>query len=639
MNVRTLSFSCSLAIMALISSATPSTSLADPPPEVCTGDQYIGVAPNPASCSGSIDGWKRTKLFGSGLPAELSRYCLVTKDRLIPAPKVSDLPNWGVDSPKLDCQVVVPHAADFEAENRAALETSFRSQVESLDPLPAALVSAPPTNVLVVDSSRPVGFPLPSEGLIDHGKFVGMVSRQLACPNGSPVCAAVVASTLALPLYVDPLSGVVVRDPNGGKFGSLGDISKAIWSAAQEAAAQPGPDIINLSIGWMPSVGGNYVGTNWLSLSPPIRAVHAALSYASCHGALIIAAAGNTEGGPNEQPGAIYPAAWEGKPAPDGARCSALNATPPSPPITTSYKRLVYAVAGVDPRDAVLASARPGSLPPLVASADHATISSNNEITSIFTGSSVAAAVTSAAAALAWRYDTQLRNHEVMALLRGVFDPVPGLTVEIPRDGCSGGACPTDVRRVSLCKAVAAACDGGANCATPTCPGPITPRDVRPTDLTYTLDGTEVVAIQPAVSDQGPAGGVCEGDYWSSSPGNICPADTYSNSYARPLSGPHGGKVVCSACSYRLTSVYLDIAQEFGGGVLSQPTLVIKSTGGEDPKIIPLTIDQGALDEPRTIVVEGLPFDATTVEKATIDFKVDFGNGAYSSSDVLIIEP
>ncbi len=105
------------------------------------------------------------------------------------------------------------------------------------------------------------------------------------------------------------------------------------------------------------------------------------------------------------------------------------------------------------------------------------------------------------------------------------------------------------------------------------------------------------------------------------------------------MSGPHGGTAVCSACSSESTTVYLDLADQFGGGVLSEPTLVIKTINGGDKKILPLTIQQGDLDEPKTIVVEGLPFEAASVKEATIDFKVNFGSGPYSSSDVLIIEP
>lgn len=603
----------------------------------CEGDRYVGLAPNPSACvSPPNSHWQAARLFPSDAPAELAHYCAFTWSDPSP-PKLDDLPStWGTNNnPTLDCAVVAPHSTELSEENQVALETAFRTQVDEVPVLPSPsppLLVAPPTKVVVVDASQATGFPYPASGLIAHGKMVGTIVRQLACPTGSPICAAAVANTLALPLVRD--GDTFRREPTGGRFGSWGDLAVAIHSALSVSAAAPGNNtVINLSVAWDPAWGGAYLAGNWQSLEPPLRAVHSAISLAVCRGALIIASSGNASGGPDESTGAGYPAAWEAKPAPVPARCAALGA-PALPLANTTYQRMVYAVGGVDGRDLDLPNARPGSRPPIVAPSDHVTISDGvGQITDVYTGSSVGAAVTSAAASIVWRYRPTTRSHDVMARVRAGSAALLGHPVQIARDLCAGAACPVTAGRTSICGAVLQACAGGV-CPAFSCTISPAFRDERP-DLTNSLVPPEWSAA--GLAHQSPAVAPCEGTYYSStiiSP-QQCPADALANHNAKPFSTPQPGGIACPTCPLEVTHAILNLDKTYKG-LLSKPTIVIKPFGG-DKKIIPLSLDPVSLDNADTIEVTDLPFSSSDTEWATVDFEVNADSGPYSSSSPLII--
>lgn len=617
--------------------AGPSTAFASS--VTCDGDRYISVARVRSDCAtppGSP--WNLAPLFSGDIGGELSRYCLFTwQGQGAPRPDLLPPVGTGADAPALDCAVIVPHATELTMENQAAMEAAFRTQVDALTSLPtptAASLAQPPSKVIVVDSSRATGFPFPAEGLIEHGKMVGMVVRQLACPAGG-TCAAEVANTLALPLTKAP-GGGFQRNPNGGRFGSFGDLALAIHQGVATAATQAGKTVMNISIGWDGTLyGGAFVGDDWASLSPPIRSIYSAISLAYCRGALVIAAAGNASDGPAPSAGPTHPAAWEAKPAPTAARCAVLAPGVALPNPVTSYRRMIYAVSGVDGRDLDLANRRPSSRPPLVGPADHVTISNGAaEITDVFTGSSVAAAVASAAAAISWRYRPNQSSHDAMKLVRDGGVLLGGKTVEFARESCLAPDCTPNVARVSICGTLKRLQTLGFS-TNPNCTKSVAFRDERPVITTDSL--SPLVCAQPA-STPVPAIAPCEGEYYSAVAGisQSCPANQLANHLARPFSTPQPDGIACPTCPMIDLSAVINLNPDYAG-LLSKPTIVIKPIGGTE-KIVELSIDPVALGNTDPIKVTNLPFSSAQTEWATVDFEVEADSGPYSSSSPLIIK-
>ena len=224
--------------------------------------------------------------------------------------------------------------------------------------------------------------------------------------------------------------------------------------------------IINLSVGWEPSLAGVDPST----LSPANEVVHRALVRASCAGALIIAAAGNAGLGTD---GMMYPARWEAFAAPTPDKCEefALPAPPgdrPVHPPPGTYAPLVHAVGGVGERDLPLAMSRAGGQPRLTAYALNVVNDDPRDgRTLVLTGSSMGAAAVSGIAAAAWTFDPELTGAEVMAAVhKGGEDitnsPMTETSLCLDMAGCSS----IPVKRATLCGA--AIVIGGAD-AIPGC--------------------------------------------------------------------------------------------------------------------------------------------------------------------------
>ena len=144
----------------------------------------------------------------------------------------------------------------------------------------------------------------------------------------------------------------------------------------------------------------------------------------------------------------------------------------------------VFAVGGVDGADNEIYNARPKSTPRLVAPSEHAVALVpagtkymdeqgasvellESQPTRRLTGTSVSAAVASAAAALVWSYRGKLTAPEVMEL---VYNGAEDLSPQTSRVGA-----PDPVHRISLCGALTAACKGGADrcpASLPSCAAP-----------------------------------------------------------------------------------------------------------------------------------------------------------------------
>jgi len=330
-----------------------------------------------------------------------------------------------------------------------------------------------------------------------HGYALARMIENVTCPkhdDGTPMgtCLAQPRSVLAMP-YVGPDE---VDPKEGGHSGTPWTLASAITRTVdryvQEATQDPkdGPQhlVLNLSMGWEPRWGGAYTASPD-ELDGPLRAVHDALVHARCHGALVLAAAGNVPGGPEKATGAMYPAAWEIKAAPSPAECVAFEGgigtmldLPYRPFPDYGYRPLVHAVGGVDGADTPLRRTRSESMPRIVAPAAMAAglvpkgtrvghpggghrVTTAPESTRVLTGTSVSTALVSSAATTLWAFRPELSTSDLMEVLWKTgadLNQPPKLPMKT-HTCLGGGACTSTPHRLSICNALEAVCSSGVS--------------------------------------------------------------------------------------------------------------------------------------------------------------------------------
>lgn len=611
--------------------------------EACPDDRMIGTHTTGAACPlphPAIGGtWHVRALFGDGLPGlppdPLAKYCVYQWNS--PSGKVPDplaLPHDGIRPPRVwlsqDCNVVAGQG--YEQRVNPVLQASFLNQV---NPTLAAGNGAT-AQVWIVDSAVDTGFGSVGSGRLEHGRALELAVSQMTCGGGG--CDVAVASSLALKLGWNAVGELARDDTNGGYFGSLGDLAEAIYEAVYRAG-QVGPRlVINLSVGWDPEHGGDFAGTAWSTLPPPHRAVYQALMLARCRGAVIIAAAGNASGGSPAGTGPIFPARWEEKGIPTPAECFNLGVTN-LPGATSTYRPLLYAASGVDGADATLGNARPQSQARLVAPGAFAVFanpSSPDGYTSAYTGSSVAAAVTSAAVALAWaQLPPTYSGTDVVELVRSAAPPLGR-----PADFCSGLPCGPQ-RRVSLCAAYAAACGAAGGC-----PGNlgcnIRPAfsDERPVVLAPDQGEVDKVFSAGNLTRVRAVGFPCNADLVTSlkrQQVQPCPARQLYGHEAEPWVDPQPEKPICPSCAATQRQLFLMLANPLPGAIREPSVLVVDAAGTET--YYALEIPETELQAGAVIKVTDFPVDFGTTEKAYIEFLVKDASGdVYSTSDPLLLE-
>jgi hypothetical protein len=441
-----------------------STLRSTPPDEeletmMCPDEHQVAVkAPNQVVCPDAA-GWQASPTF-AGAAAELRQFCnyeWIGNG----APDVDLLAGTvGVVRTAADCGATLPQAED-------AVWTAIGSDVEAAFHWAIGRASASDLVLSSSESSRwnvrvavvdTVPEPKPVAPRSPHGDLMVRLVNDIACPGDIQGCAVGVVRSLGLPRYgdshVDPIKG--------GYYGTQSDLAKGIYAAVENWRTTVGhpsqPEraklIINMSVGWEGEIFGD---TDDPTKRPAVESVHTALEYAACHGALIIAAAGNQ--GYTCETGPLLPGGWETHAAPDAARCLELGA--PMPPGGLGYKPLVYSVGGLDHRRHPMLGSRVDGMPRLAALSTNAV--AGGDSTSI-TGTSAAAAVASGAAALVWSYNPHLSPAAVMATLHqsGTWTPLTA-------DYYLSGATITDVQAINACAALELACNlPGSTCpATP----------------------------------------------------------------------------------------------------------------------------------------------------------------------------
>ncbi|MEM9453765.1 MAG: S8/S53 family peptidase [Myxococcota bacterium] len=431
----------------------------------CTPDHRIAFVPGLGGgpCPAATY-WIPSTLF-LGSMAALGNYCLYDYDHLGAPPFSPALSPLSIDAittdHAADCNVVLtqddgssPGSAPlaYEPMLRDALHDALnRLDADELDLLHSESGRSA-VQIAIVDT---IPTEIPDPPYSRHGEDMASFAEDIACPAGDgATCAVDVRYALGLPLRDDGEIDFV----NGGVRGAHRHLAQAIYDAVKAAPANT-KRIINLSVGWDTSIyGGPGHGepTN-------IRAVRAALEHAYCHGAIIIAAAGNST--PSCTTGPLSPGAFEQWPAPDAARCAELGA--PSLMAPASYRPLVYAVGGVDFGDTTPPSMDRGGMPRLAATAKHAV---PGTLRLPVTGTSVSAAVTSGTAALLWSFFPGMSSTQIM---QTIYDGATTLESSADFTG-PGDDMSTTVRRLNICSAFALAQTKhtGALTTPLTCPTP-----------------------------------------------------------------------------------------------------------------------------------------------------------------------
>ncbi|MCB9650436.1 MAG: S8/S53 family peptidase [Deltaproteobacteria bacterium] len=313
---------------------------------------------------------------------------------------------------------------------------------------PALASTTPPVRLAVVDT-MPAGATAPNSV---HGPTVGAIASRMAC--GRSGCAVEVVHHLGLPR----VQGGQEDPIHGGYYGTLWDLARGIAEAVDAASSSSQRLVINLSLGWArdPDSALRLVASTQSTpthgtqdLETGEQAVYAALVAARQQGALVLAASGNETAPGASGEGPLLPAAWAELPVPVGV------AGP-----------LVVPVGGVDSHDQRLENARPGSTPVLVAPGSGAAVPGS----AVLTGTSLSTVIASSAAALVWSIQPNLTAEEVLAVVMGSADRLPLQAEFCTTDDCSA-------RRVSVCGAQLAACEGNMACMIDTCDSPY-PRPV-----------------------------------------------------------------------------------------------------------------------------------------------------------------
>lgn len=531
-----------------------------------------------------------------------------------------------------DCEVVATSGGALDV-SWPELQRAFFEQTDRVAPLPAGAAPSTPVRVEIVDSAVTRRAPdgEPSHGRLEHGRAMGLIVRRLGCPSPGAGCRADVASTLALPRIQTPRG--VVRDPaRGGTFGSFTDLAAAIDDAVTDwqRSAASHRLIINLSLGWEPDHGGDYSTPS--QLSAPVRAVWSAIARARCLGAAVVSAAGNRIEGPDAPTGPLYPAAWATKPAPSPSICRALGAGTAAP--LPARAPLVFAVGGVEPNDADLGMGRADARTELVAPAAHAVVEDGRTqpTTSPHTGTSVAAAVTSAAAAVVWSYRPGLTADEVMDVVYS-----GGVDLGRSADVCvGGGVCGRTAHRVSMCGALREACGAGLGSCPATLPACVPssagrvahPRAVSLASLSLPapVSARSLVPISPV-------GWPCNGylNATHAAVTNPCPASQLPAAPGSAIVTTQTDKDPgCPHCALNPTQMelYVEIDPSFVG-VLTSPvlTVVVDASIG-DVRYFDLSAQLPVMHAGDQALVQDLDIGSPTFESATLEFVVD---GSYSN--------
>lgn len=385
-------------LLLLAACAGPSTA---PTAQISTAldEQQLLTFPSPPSrCNANISGWLVTDVIdnaalgGAGKLSCLFQYDLRSSVPLNVAVQNLDDYAQAVGATRIPDKLgVLPFGLSDTLPPLA--DQRFRQQVgrlhylanASAKPVWLTLLDTAPTN----DGDGDTG----SASAFKHGEALANLARDLLCrgispgPAVTPGCPITVRTRQALGrIYSD---GAVTLE-----YGSVLDLYLALNAELNEWEASGAPSqrpklVLNLSVGWHPSLGE-------ATDHDATGAVFQQLLRARCEGVEILAAGGNIGGADKQNEldkGLLLPAAWMKFPA-DPPQCATFGY--PTDQLPLSGVPLLYAVSAAGADGLPLALTRPGGLSGLLAPGDHAVAYDASGLAySPLTGTSVSAIVAS----------------------------------------------------------------------------------------------------------------------------------------------------------------------------------------------------------------------------------------------------
>lgn len=460
------------------------------------------------------------------------------------------------------------------------------------------------------------------DGPAIHGRAMAAMAEAAACPEGPAGCAVKVVPVVGLPRFAD---GTI--DFEGGGFsGTPGDIAvgtfEAVerWLDANVGVAVPSRLVINLSLGLDSDV--------FTDVPASKNALLQTLRYAHCHGALIVAAAGNDEGLGTE--GALWPAELETVWSPTPGQCSAAyGLTPPNE--GASYRPLLHSVGSLALDPGLGPSTREGSMPRLAGPGTHTV---TPDLEHVLTGSSVAASTTAGVAALALSYNPSLSRGAVMQLVHDHGGVLPG---QVAEHYLGGGAAPA-VRRVRACATLEAACAqpgalcGGVDldCFTGNVPGSAEVHALLDAVPAPPAESTDFDL--PAQECEAPDGTLLDTFFQTAVSGDC--GSTFRDPLS-PLTHPQPGTPGCSVCGFESASglTTLALEEELRGYTVDSATLTLVDFGGTRwvYHLGPLTLDPDSVHQVDLAPASTLP---ATVRSASLTMQFAEGN---ETEDTLVL--
>jgi len=248
----------------------------------------------------------------------------------------------------------------------------------------------------------------------------------------------------------------------------------------------------------------------------------------------------------------------------------------------------------------------------------------------LHTGTSVASAVTSAAAAVVWSYRPALSAAEVM---EQVF--AGGADLGRPVDVCAGRRCGRTAHRVSLCGALQAACRSGAGGCPASgfaCTRRPAGRDAHPQRVSLASLGLPPPASAKSLAPVSPVGWPCSG-HLNATPGasvsDPCPASQYPAPPLAAVVSTQSDRPMCPHCAYSPTGMelYIEIRDDFTGTLTNPVFRVVVDSSAGDIQYFDLSSSVPVLYGGDQTIVDDLDIGSSTFESATIEFVVD---GSYS---------
>lgn len=533
------------------------------------------------------------RIAGTNTPASLlnSLRAVSTKDGARATEETAEV--YVVDTAALDFarSGVAPEALERSPHGRqVGLTAQLAACGNQVDNCPVQIVNAPGLAVVATrfkDESN-VNSPL------------------LVCRDGNPLSPCE---------PVNPYAGSIpMGDPrlHGGFFAFRSDLAVAIEKVVARLLANSNPRraVINLSVGWhskhdcprcsgascskspgcsadlgddtpsvpqFPQPGRYNKGLAPLRGLPALRnleseAVFTAIVRARCLGAIVVAAAGNAVD--EDRTGPLLPAGWEQY---------GMNPQTLETPIECSEfvegvegpikGQLIYSAAGTDFLDGLVPNARIGALPRFVAHGESVNVrdADPRSPTVALTGSSMAAAVVSGAAARLWAENPQLDAALVMEKLYSAgrdLSTVVGSTTLCPGQVAGGAISPgTCTQPPHYIGCSGAGCQGRPQVSRDALVALGFPVGSQPPS------GPSVPTCKLIVDAQTPA---CDDDKCGTSPEAFSTLDA---PWAAPQPNP---PVECATCTAVFDKNWVYLNQKFNWNVASaQLRARIKTSAGE----------------------------------------------------------